>query len=71
VALQFSGDEKISNGWSAIYTQTGQTLTMSDVEWNRVLQPGGSANGGFLAWDTSTTAPPSSATLNGWRCLLT
>jgi hypothetical protein len=71
VSLQFSGDERLSEGWSAVYAQIGQALTLGDLSWNRVIPPGGSANGGFLAWGNSTTAPPSSATLAGRACLLT
>lgn len=71
VSLQFSGDERLSQGWNADYTQAGQTLTLSDMSWNRVIPPGGSVYGGFLAWGNSTTAPPSSATLGGNACRLT
>jgi endoglucanase len=39
----------IKSFWSAVYTKTGDTVTASGLDWNKILNPGAYASFGFCA----------------------
>src|SRR5688572_11146721 len=45
----FPGTQKITNGWSATYAQSGQHVSAKSPEWASSLPTGGSATIGFNA----------------------
>lgn len=47
VSLAIEG--RVTDLWSAVYTQTGQTLTASGASWNRSVPAGGKVSFGFCA----------------------
>ncbi|GAB3061476.1 glycoside hydrolase family 9 protein [Micromonospora schwarzwaldensis] len=67
----FTGDQKVSQSWSAQVTQTGATVTAKNLAWNAKLAPGASTTFGLNG--TSSGAPnpdPTLITLNGKACTL-
>ena len=60
--------QSLAQGWSATWTQTGQTVTATNVAWNGTLAPGASLDVGFNGTHTGSTASPTSFTLNGATC---
>ncbi|SEG84793.1 endoglucanase [Actinacidiphila yanglinensis] len=63
----FPGDQKITSAWNARTTQSGAAVTATDLGYNATVPVGGSVDFGFQG-TTSSTAPPSSFTLNGAAC---
>ncbi|MEU8254303.1 cellulose binding domain-containing protein [Micromonospora inaquosa] len=68
VTFSFPGDQQVTSGWNATLGQTGATVTVRNVDWNRVLAPDGSATFGIQGrWGVSD-APPTGFSLNGVPC---
>ncbi|KAB8140613.1 hypothetical protein F8S13_22960 [Chloroflexia bacterium SDU3-3] len=64
----FSGNQQITNAWSATVTQVGAQVTAQNASYNASIPTGGSANFGFQATSTGTNAVPTNFTLNGIAC---
>jgi endoglucanase len=47
--VSFTIEGSIRNLWSAVYQQSGNTVTAEGVSWNNTVQPGGTVNFGFCA----------------------
>jgi hypothetical protein len=64
------GNEAVSQGWSATYSQSGQNVTATNVSYNGGLGTNGTAGIGFNGTFTGATFPgnPASFTLNGTTC---
>jgi cellulose 1,4-beta-cellobiosidase len=54
----FPGSQTITSLWNGSYTQSGNTVTVSNASYDGSLASGGTATVGFTA--TGTSAPPSS-----------
>lgn len=57
--------QSISHAWSSTFTQYGTHYVITPATWNRVIPPGGSANGGIRGVLSGTYTPPSNCVLNG------
>jgi Cellulose binding domain len=68
LAWSFAGNQRITNMWNAVPTQTGQAVRAADGGWNRVISPGGTAAFGFQASYSGSNANPTAFTLNGTAC---
>jgi endoglucanase len=68
LAFAWPGNQRITGGWSAAWTQTGNQVTATNLSWNATLQPGATANLGFQATYTGANPPPTAFTLNGATC---
>lgn len=57
-------------GWSAIVSQSGSTVTVTNEAWNGTIPPGGSVSFGFngTAATVGNNPPPVGFTLNGVAC---
>lgn len=56
----FGGDQKITNLWNGTYTQSGETVSVSNASYNGTLAPGATTTVGFTVSYTSSNAPPAS-----------
>ncbi|MBW8806470.1 MAG: cellulose binding domain-containing protein [Catenulisporales bacterium] len=65
LAFSYPGDQKITNDWSALITQTGAAVSAKNVDYNAVIPPGGSVQFGFQGTYTSNDSPPTIFTVNG------
>jgi len=64
----FANGQTITQIWNATDTQTGGTVSATNVSYNGTITPGGNTNFGFNgSWNSSNAAPTSFA-LNGQRC---
>jgi endoglucanase len=68
LAFSYAGNQTISQGWSATWTQTGKNITATALSWNATLAPGASTGIGFNASYTGSNAAPTAFTLNGAAC---
>lgn len=57
--------QSISHAWNSTFTQYGTHYVITPATWNRVIPPGGSANGGVRGVLSGTYTPPSNCVLNG------
>lgn len=67
-SLQFPayGNPSVTNAWGATATQTGNTVTLTNLGYDATIAPGSSVTIGFQG----TNAPPARFTLNGSPCQL-
>lgn len=64
VTWTYPGDEKITNLWSALYTQTGETIAAHDpFDTNQTIAAGSSASFGMQGTYNTSNAVPTSFTL--------
>jgi endoglucanase len=71
LAFSFAGNQRISNGWNATWTQApgSANVTATNVDHNRTIPAGGSVQDlGFQASYTGANARPANFTLNGAAC---
>jgi cellulose 1,4-beta-cellobiosidase len=67
--FSFPGSQKVTQGWSATWSQSGADVTAASMSWNGNLGTGGSTEIGFNgSYTGSTNADPASFTLNGTVC---
>ena len=60
----FPGNQEITNLWSGSYTQSGQSITISNDTWNGNISPGSSVNFGFNMVYTGENSTPTNFELN-------
>jgi hypothetical protein len=58
VSWTFGGNQKITNMWNAIPTQSGANVLAVNQSYNNVIQPGQSTQFGFQATYSGTNASP-------------
>jgi cellulase/cellobiase CelA1 len=64
VALAFTHGQQITQVWNATATQTGATVTATNVSWNGVMPSGSSTSFGFTgSTATANTAPAVTCTV--------
>jgi Cellulose binding domain/Glycosyl hydrolase family 12 len=70
LAFTLPGDEAVSQGWSATYSQSGQNVTAANVSYNGSLGTNGNTSIGFNGSYSGSSFPgnPTSFTLNGTAC---
>jgi endo-1,4-beta-xylanase len=68
VTFAFPGDQKVTNGWNATVSQTGQNLTATNAAYNSTIAPGANTSFGFQGTYTSNDSNPTSFSVNGTPC---
>ena len=64
----YTGNQKIAQGWSGNWSQSGENITVTNASWNGTLPTGGSASIGANFSYTGTNTAPAAFTLNGSTC---
>ena len=64
----FPGDQTITNLWNASYTQSGASVSATNLSWNASVPSGGSVSFGFQASLSGANVTPTSFALNGVAC---
>ncbi|WP_447008251.1 cellulose-binding domain-containing protein [Saccharothrix isguenensis] len=64
----FTGDQKVTSGWSSTVTQDGNRVKVANAAWNGSLGTGASAQFGFQATYSGTNAAPTDFAFNGVPC---
>lgn len=60
--------QRVTQGWSGTYSQSGAHVTVANVAWNGSLGTGATVNTGFNGTFTSANPLPTSFSLNGTPC---
>jgi hypothetical protein len=64
----FPGDQKITNTWNGVTTQSGEAVSITNMSYNATIPVGGNATFGFQGTWTSSDASPTAFTVNGATC---
>jgi endoglucanase len=64
----FPGSQKISQGWSGQWTQTGAQVTATNLSWNGAVPAGGTVSLGFNGTYSGSNPAPTAFTVNGTPC---
>ena len=64
----FPGDQKITNAWNAAITQSGTSVTATNLSYNATINPGGNTSFGFQGTWTANDTVPTSFSVNGSAC---
>lgn len=68
LAFDFANGQKVTQGWSAKWSQSGTTVTAANESWNASLGSGESVSAGFVASRSGANAVPTTFRLNGTTC---
>ncbi|WP_410657281.1 glycoside hydrolase family 9 protein [Amycolatopsis sp. lyj-112] len=68
LGFAFGGAERITQGWSAVWTQQGSAVQAGNVPWNARVEPGASVTIGFNAEKTGIHKSPAEFSVNGGPC---
>ncbi|MGW0434997.1 glycoside hydrolase family 48 protein [Micromonospora sp. NPDC003197] len=68
LTFAFPGNQQITQGWSANWSQSGNQVTATNMSYNGNLGTGASTNIGFNGAYTGTNAKPTSFAINGVTC---
>jgi hypothetical protein len=69
VTWTWAGNQRITQSWNSLYTQTGSNARLANVSWNRMIQPGQTITRvGFNASYTGSNPRPTAFFLNGVLC---
>ncbi|MFJ6560420.1 glycoside hydrolase family 48 protein [Streptomyces sp. NPDC091412] len=64
----YSGNQKLSNGWNGIWSQSGQTITVKNESYNGTIAAGSAVNTGAQFSYSGTNTAPTSFAVNGTTC---
>jgi hypothetical protein len=68
LGFAFPGNQRITQGWSATWTQSGSNVTATNMPWNGNVATGGQLTIGFNASYSGTNGKPTAFTINGVAC---
>ena len=71
LAFGFPGNQKVTQGWSGQWTQTGSQVTVTNQSWNGSVAPGATISLGFNGSYTGSNPRPASFAVNGTPCTVT
>src|ERR1700712_1450600 len=60
--------EGLSHTWNSSFAQSGTHFVITPANWNRTIEPGGSATGGMRGVLTGSYSPPVNCRINGLPC---
>jgi len=64
----FPGDEKITNAWNGVESQSGEAVTITNESYNSTIAVNGNVTLGFQGTWTNSDAVPTAFTVNGATC---
>ncbi|MDN3355894.1 cellulose binding domain-containing protein [Actinomadura sp. DC4] len=64
----YAGNQRLSQGWSGTWSQSGSDVTVANASWNGALATGASASIGASFSYSGANGAPGAFTLNGVTC---
>ncbi|MFE9406393.1 glycoside hydrolase family 6 protein [Streptomyces sp. NPDC006530] len=68
LTYDYAGNQQLSSGWNGAWSQSGRTVTVKNLDWNRTIAPGGSVSPGGQFTYSGTNAAPTAFAVNGTAC---
>ncbi|MFI6107780.1 glycoside hydrolase family 48 protein [Streptomyces sp. NPDC051310] len=63
-----AADQKLSNGWNGVWSQTGKTVTVRNSDWNRTVAAGAAVTAGAQFTYSGANPAPAAFAVNGEPC---
>ncbi|MGW1926352.1 cellulose binding domain-containing protein, partial [Streptomyces massasporeus] len=64
----YAGDQKLTNGWSGVWSQSGKNVTVTNASWNGTLAAGAATTIGAQFTYTGANTAPTSFAVDGTPC---
>ncbi|WP_371526085.1 cellulose binding domain-containing protein [Streptomyces sp. NBC_01283] len=64
----YSGNQKLTNGWNATWSQSGKAITAKSLSYNAKIAPGAAATAGAQFSYTGANSAPTHFAVNGTTC---
>ncbi|MEV0090861.1 glycoside hydrolase family 48 protein [Streptomyces sp. NPDC050738] len=64
----YAGNQTLTSGWSATWTQSGKNVTAKNLDWNKTLAPGAATSIGANFNYSGTNTAPTAFAVNGTPC---
>jgi Cellulose binding domain/Bacterial Ig domain len=64
----YTGGQQLAEGWNGTWSQSGETVTVTNAPWNARLAAGATTQVGANFSGSGTAAAPASFSLNGTSC---
>ena len=71
LTFAFPSGQQVSQGWGATWSQSGTTVSATNLDYNHTIAPGTSAGAGFNGTYTTSNPPVTTFTLNNTTCTTT
>ncbi|MFF5701160.1 glycoside hydrolase family 48 protein [Streptomyces sp. NPDC012794] len=68
LTYDYSGDQRLTNGWNGVWTQSGKSVRVVAPEWSRTVAAGAAVTTGAQFSYSGTNAAPTSFAVNGTPC---
>ncbi|MDB1087523.1 glycoside hydrolase family 48 protein [Streptomyces sp. ACA25] len=68
VSYEYAGNQQLSQGWNADWSQSGRTVSLSNLAWNAVIPAGASVSAGANFTYSGSNAAPGTFSVNGTVC---
>ena len=68
LVFTFPGDQKVTQNYNGGFSQSGETVTLTNASYNGSIPVNGSVTDGFQGSWTNSNATPTAFTLNGATC---
>lgn len=69
LSWMWPNDQKITQSWNSVFTQTGNAASLTNAAWNSTIAPGATVNGvGFNASYGGVNTSPAAFYINGTLC---
>ncbi|MDT0341684.1 glycoside hydrolase family 6 protein [Streptomyces litchfieldiae] len=68
LTYNYAGNQRLSQGWNAVWSQSGQTVTVEDTGWNAAIAPNATVSAGANFTYSGTNAAPTAFSVNGVAC---
>ncbi|MGP3775222.1 glycoside hydrolase family 48 protein [Streptomyces sp. SDT5-1] len=65
----YGGDQKLSNGWNGVWSQSGRNITVKDAGYNGRIAPGAATSTGAQFSYSGSNSAPTNFTINGTACV--
>ena len=60
--------QQVTQAWNATVTQSGSTVSATNVDWNGKVAAGAAASFGFIGTTTGANTVPTNFAVNGHLC---
>ncbi|MFI0924768.1 glycoside hydrolase family 48 protein [Streptomyces sp. NPDC021012] len=68
LTYSYAGDQKLTNGWNGVWSQSGKNVTVTNASWNGTLAAGAATTTGAQFAYSGTNAAPTGFAVNGTPC---
>ena len=64
----YAGNQKLSNGWNGVWSQSGQNISVKDAGYNATIAAGAAVSTGAQFTYSGTNTSPTNFAVNGTSC---